>query len=166
MKFNWGWLLRVLVLILLYLLLGNARSIQENPFIPGAVIAVNMIIPVIAGILFGKWAGLAVGIFGTFLNSLTPAGSFFEFLSVLPHGVMGFSAGHFKGRFLSVIVMLSLVIGHILNIIMFISFKVMPITLLLNVSFWLALAYEIFTGAVAIIVIVALYRICFEGKWH
>ena len=108
MKIDWKWLSRLAILIAVYILLGNSRSIQPNPFIPGAIIAVNMIVPVIAGILFGSWTGFLVGIFGTFLNSLTPAGSFFEFLAVLPHGIMGFLAGYFSGKLPSPILSLSL----------------------------------------------------------
>ena len=81
-------LFRMTVLILLYALIGNARSIQPNPFIPGAVIAVYMVVPVVGGLLFGPLVGLVAGVFGALLNAISPAGSPFEFASVLPHGVM------------------------------------------------------------------------------
>lgn len=164
MKINWKWLLRLLILIIVYVLLGNSRSIQPNPFIPGAIIAVNMVIPVIAGILFGSWTGFLVGIFGTFLNSLTPAGSFFEFLAILPHGIMGFLAGYFRGKLPSPILSLSLIIGHLLNIFMFTISDMLPIASLMNITFWYALAYEGFIGIITILVIIGIYRIGFERK--
>jgi uncharacterized membrane protein len=86
------------VLILLYVLMGNSRAIQENPFIPGAIIAVNMIVPVVGGILFGRACGFWVGLIGTALNALTPAGSLFEVLAIIPHAAMGYTAGQLSGR--------------------------------------------------------------------
>ena len=68
---------QVVLPVILYVLLGNARSIQPNPFIPGAVIAVNMVVPVLTGILFGRVPGLLVGLLGTLLNAVSPAGSLF-----------------------------------------------------------------------------------------
>ena len=139
MKISWKWLLRLVIMIAVYILLGNSRSIEPNPVISGATIAVNMIVPVIAGILFGRWTGGLVGVIGTFLNSLTPAGSFFEFLAVLPHGVMGFLAGYFKDKLPSPILAFALVIGHILNIFMFTVSGMLSVSSLMNITFWYAL---------------------------
>ena len=49
--FKRGNLIKIVVMVLLYVLLGNMSSIQKNPIVPGAIVAVNMIIIVLAGIL-------------------------------------------------------------------------------------------------------------------
>ncbi|MBX7057641.1 MAG: ECF transporter S component [Leptospirales bacterium] len=83
----------ILLMIVIYVLLGNARSVAENPFFPGASISVNRIVPVLGGVLFGPWAGLAVGLLGTAFNAVSPGGGYFEWLSILPHALMGLAAG-------------------------------------------------------------------------
>src|SRR5512143_2661188 len=144
---------QVVLPILLYFLLGNARSIEPNPFIPGADIAVNMVIPVLTGILFGRVPGLLVGLLGTLLNAISPAGSLFEFLSIVPHGIMGWVAGHFREKFPTPIVACSLIVGHGLNILMYVLFGSLAFTSLLGPSFWYGLAYETFAGVIAVTIL-------------
>lgn len=154
-----GGVFQVALLVLLYVLLGNARSVQPNPFIPGAIIAVNMVIPVLSGILFGRQAGLLVGLLGTSLNTITPAGSLFELLSILPHGTMGWVAGHFRHRVPTPILACSLVVGHGLNILMYVLFGVLPFASLLHTTFWYGLAYETFAGVIAVTILAGIYRL-------
>ncbi len=149
----------VAVFVVLYVLIGNARSIHENPFIPGAVIAVNMIVIVLAGILFGKRTGFLVGIIGTALNYFSPAGSIFELLSIIPHGIMGLSAGFLKERFSTPLAGLSLVVGHTLNTIVYIGFDLVPKDALSNPQFWSGIAYEVFIGVIAITLIASIYKL-------
>ena len=162
------WVLRIALLSIFYVLLGNARSVQENPFIPGAVIAVAMIVPVVAGILFGPSTGFLTGIIGTGLNALTPAGSAFEIAAIIPHGIMGFYAGILRKSLPSPICSLTVIIGHSLNLIVFILFGLMQVTAVLQPSFWYGLSYEIFINIVAIIILIGLYRIAFakNGTKH
>jgi uncharacterized membrane protein len=149
----------VAVFSVLYVLIGNARSIHENPFIPGAVIAVSMIAPVLAGILFGKRVGFFVGIIGTTLNYFSPAGSIFELLSIIPHGIMGLSAGYLKERFATPLAALALVVGHALNTLAYISFDLIPKNTLSNPQFWSGILYEIFVGVIAVTLITSIYRL-------
>jgi len=153
-----------IVLIVLYILIGNARSIQENPFIPGAVIAVNMIVPVIGGILFGRFTGLMTGLVGTALNSLTPAGSIFEIAAILPHAIMGFGAGYFRKAPSLVIPSFALILGHILNLGIFIMLSLIPMHTFTEKGFWLGIGYEIFIGLISIILIVTVYRVSMEEQ--
>jgi len=157
-------ILRTVVLIVIYVLLGNARSIQSNPVIPGAVIAANMIVPVIAGILFGKRTGALVGFFGTLLNALSPAGTVFEFAAIIPHAVMGWSAGFIKEKMPRFIAAFALIIGHVLNIDFFILFKLINFSQIANWIFWRSLVYESFAEIVSIVLIVSIYRLGFEEK--
>ena len=155
---------QVVLPTLLYLLLGNARSIQPNPFIPGAIIAVNMVIPVLTGILFGRVPGLLVGLLGTLLNAISPAGSLFEFLSIIPHGIMGWVAGQFREKFPTPIVACSLIVGHGLNILMYVLFGLLSFTSLLRATFWYGLTYETFAGVIAVTILAGIYRVGFEPR--
>ena len=162
MNTNWKHILEAAVLIALYVLLGNARSVEQNPLIPGAVIAVNMFVPVLAGILFGARTGFLVGLLGTLINAFTPAGSVFELLSVAPHAVMGYAAGFASQRLPSPIATLSLVIGQSLNILLFSLFGLIPLGNLILPEFWVGIAYEILIGSVAAIILMTLYRMGVE----
>ena len=153
---------QVVLPVILYVLLGNARSIQPNPFIPGAVIAVNMVVPVLTGILFGRVPGLLVGLLGTLLNAVSPAGSLFEFLSIVPHGIMGWVAGHFRARMPTPILACSVIVGHGLNILMYVLFGALSFASLLHVTFWYGLAYESFAGVVAVTILAGIYRVGFQ----
>jgi uncharacterized membrane protein len=153
---------QIVLPVILYVLLGNARSIQPNPFIPGAIIAVNMVIPVLAGILFGRVAGLLVGLLGTLLNAVTPAGSLFEFLSIVPHGIMGWVAGHYREKVPTLILACSLIVGHGLNILMYVLFGALSFASLLHLTFWYGLAYETFAGVIAVSILAGIYRLGFQ----
>ena len=159
MKIDKRGIIQVIILISIYILLGNARSIEQNPFIPGATIAVNMIVPVIAGILFGPKCGVLTGIFGTLLNSFTPAGSIFELLAILPHGLMGLFAGLLNKKVASPIAALTLSIGHALNLLFFTAFGLILPGTFRNPDFWLGTGYEVFIGIIAIILITTIYRL-------
>ena len=155
---------RVVLPVILYVLLGNARSVQPNPFIPGAVIAVNMVIPVLSGILFGRLPGLLVGLLGTSLNAISPAGSLFELLSIVPHGIMGWVAGHFRERMPTPILACSLIVGHGLNILMYVLFGALSFASVLHLTFWYGLAYETFAGVIAVTILAGIYRLGFQAR--
>jgi uncharacterized membrane protein len=146
-------LFKTVIFVALYVLLGNARSVQENPVVPGAVIAVNMVVPVLAGILYGRGQGLLVGFFGTLLAAFSPIGSAFEIAAIIPHSIMGFLAGYFKDKAPTPIVACTLFIGHLLNIIMFVLFSLLPISLVADGQFWMGLLYETFIGIVTIMIL-------------
>ena len=154
-------ILTIIVLIVLYLLMGHARSVQQNPCIDGATIAVNMIVPVIGGILFGARVGFCAGILGTLLNALTlpyPACSF-ERLAIVPHGIMGFTAGWFREKLPYPLLTGSLMVGHLLNLLFFTIFGLITVETITNIALWFGIAYETITGAIAIIIIVSIYRL-------
>jgi uncharacterized membrane protein len=154
-------IIQIAVMVALYILLGNSRSIQPNPVVPGAVIAINMIVPVLAGILFGRQAGFVVGILGTTLNSFFPASTAFEIAAIAPHGIMGFAAGWLKQRAPAFIASGALIIGHLLNILMFVLLGLMKFNIIIGIRFWYGLGYEIIVGMLAVIIIVAIYNLAF-----
>ena len=66
----------VAVLAALYVVVGQVVRFIPNPMVPGAIIALNMVVVVIAGILLGPTSGALVGLIGTAVNGfLTPAGT-------------------------------------------------------------------------------------------
>ena len=152
----------VIILSAIYIILGNARSIQPNPFIPGAAIAVNMIVPIIAGILFGRYVGLATGIIGTTLNMFTPAGTIYEALAIAPHGIMGFVAGYLRNRLAMPFIACSIIIGHALNMTAFILYNLVPLATVYTAKFWYGFSYEVLVEVIAIIIIVTIYKATFE----
>jgi hypothetical protein len=156
------WALQVLAGVALYVLLGNARSVQPNPFIPGAIIAVNMVVPVVAGIVLGRAAGFLVGVFGTLGNALSPAGSLFEWLAIGPHGTMGLVAGHLRDRAATPILAASLLVGHLLNLTLFVSFGAVQPAVLRRPALWYGLGYEALVGIMTVTVLVGVYRLAME----
>src|SRR5262245_7982789 len=155
-------LFRVAACVVLYVLLGNARSVRPNPFIPGAIVAVNMVVPVLAGILFGAPSGFLAGVLGTALNALSPAGSAFEQLAILPHGIMGYAAGWLRGRAPAPIAALALLVGHVLNLALFALFHLMPASALAGPALWTGIVYETVIGVMSVTVMAGVYRLGFE----
>jgi len=157
-----------LVFISLYLLIGNARSIQPNPFVTGGTIAVNMVIPVLAGVLFGRWMGFVVGFFAAVVNGLLP--EFFamgtqidgiDILAAIPHAIMGFLAGVLSRKYSDLIAFSSLLVGHILNLTSFYLAGIMTMAELKNPSLWGQILVETIIGMMACMVLCALYRLAF-----
>src|SRR5947199_8586476 len=83
----------VAVLAALYVVLGQVVKFLPNPMVPGAIIALNMVVVVISGILLGPRAGALVGLIGTGGNGFfNPAGDGYERFAILLHTIMGLSA--------------------------------------------------------------------------
>jgi len=150
-------IIQILVVSILYVLLGNARSIQPHPFFQGTDLAVTMIIPVIAGILFGWRVGLVSGVIGSILQYFSPGGSFLDLYRLIPNAIMGFTAGHLK--FSPVFAAFTIALGNIIIIILFLISNIISIHVLSIPSFWFGFFYEIFIEYVAILLIVNVYRL-------
>jgi uncharacterized membrane protein len=126
--------------------------------VPGAVIAINMVVVVIAGILLGPTAGAFVGLIGTAVNGFfTPAGNAFERVAVIPHAIMGLSAG-LVGRRSVVAGAFTILVGHILNIIAFIIAGLMPATQMAATVFSVGLLLEAVVDIIVILLAVSLLR--------
>src|SRR2546427_6444976 len=83
------------VLAALYVVIGQFVRIP-NPMVGGgAIIAINMVVVVIAGILLGPAGGALTGLVGTSLNAvfLGTGAAPYEFAAIIPHTIMGFTAG-------------------------------------------------------------------------
>jgi uncharacterized membrane protein len=79
-----------------------------------------MVIPVVAGIIFGPRVGAGAGFLGTLLNALiyqfvSPPRAVFEFLAIIPHTIMGAVAGSLRGKIPTPFIAPTIAIGHVLN---------------------------------------------------
>jgi uncharacterized membrane protein len=154
------------IFIVLYIIIGQVNSFIENPMIPGAIIAVNMVIIVLAGILFGKEVGLIVGLMGTSINAVimgNASGANFEFASILPHLIMGWTAGKLGEKYEPLISSSAILVGHALNITAYLIFGLMK-TKDINSAFWRGIGYEAILGVVSIVVISWIYIRIFRKK--
>ncbi len=76
MKPNRVQLLGILVFTLLFPVLASLVQYIPNPMVPGAIISLNMILPILAGYFFGPFSGLIVGSTGILLAALLQADKF------------------------------------------------------------------------------------------
>jgi uncharacterized membrane protein len=146
------------VLVVAYILVGQVVHRIPNPMVPNAIIALNMTVVVIAGVLLGPVAGGLVGLLGTFVNGFyTPAGNPFEQAAVLPHTIMGFAAG-LAGRRSVFAGALTVLVGHALNVLVFVSRALMPVAAISGALFFSGLLFEIVVDVVLILFAVPMLR--------
>ncbi len=148
---------RVALLAAVYVVLGQVVRFIPNPMVPGAVIALNMVVVVIAGMLLGPAAGALVGLVGTFVNAVSPAGNPFEWAAIIPHTIMGLVAGLVGGRS-RVVGALTIIVGHVLNVAAFILVGLMPATQMAVTIFSIGLLTEVVIDVVVILIGVPLLR--------
>ena len=146
------------IFILIYVLLGNARSAYTNPFIPEWEMTVTIIVPVIAGILFGRYIGLSVGFFGSLINSFSPAGTLLDSLNILPFSVIGFLAGYWNKRSSLSILSVIIILGHILRMILLLISGVIPWTYPFHFDFWAAIGFESIIGMISVVLLASIYE--------
>ena len=77
---------------------------------------------------------------------------------------MGWVAGHFRARMPTPILACSVIVGHGLNILMYVLFGALSFASLLHLTFWYGLAYESFAGVVAVTIMAGIYRVGFQPK--
>jgi uncharacterized membrane protein len=141
-----------------YVAIGQFVHLIRNPMVPGAIIAVNMVVVVIAGIILGPEAGAAVGLLGTAANAfLTPAGNPFERAAIVPHMVMGAAAG-IAGRRSTFSGALAIMVGHALNVAVFVISRLLPASTMRGALFFSGLLFEIVVDVVVILFAVPLLR--------
>jgi uncharacterized membrane protein len=147
----------VAVLAALYVVLGQVVRFIPNPMVPGAIIALNMVVVVIAGLTLGPAAGALVGLVGTLVNAASPAGNPFEWAAVIPHTIMGITAGLAR-RAPLVLGALTIIVGHVLNIVAFIIAGLLPGNQVTATIFSAGLAIEVVIDVIVITIIVPLLR--------
>ncbi|HEV8354327.1 MAG TPA: ECF transporter S component [bacterium] len=148
----------IAVLAAVYVVLGQLVRFIPNPMVPGAIIALNMVVVVIAGILLGPVAGTLVGLIGTGVNAISPAGNAFEVAAIIPHGIMGLAAGLVGNRVPTVVAALTILVGHVLNVLVFIWAGLMPANQMTATIFSVGLLAEVVVDVVVIVIAVPLLR--------
>jgi len=148
-----------LACIILFILLGNARSAASNPFIPGILLTMNVFLPVVAGRIKGRWEGALVGLLGSLLNSLSPAGTVFDLLNAVPYFLMGYLAGVLAERYPTPIVALAILPGRLLTNLIYFSFGLVPEGVFDNPAFWVSLGFVIYIGMVLMMFMNTIYRL-------
>lgn len=113
------------LLAALYVVVGQFTGRIPNPMVPGANLALNMTVVVIAGSLLGPLLGGLVGLLGTLLNAVSPAGNPFEYAAIIPHTIMGITAG-LIARVSMPAAALAIIVGHVLNIAAFVTLPLGP----------------------------------------
>ncbi len=160
------------VFVLFYLVLANARSIQPNPLIPGATMAVAIVVPAIAGLLSGRWTGLATGIisalaaaviFALVANSDAHRAAS-ELLSVIPYGIMGWTAGWLRSRLPSPLPACALLLGHLLKLSTHLLAGRLSVEHLASPALWLGLAWETLLGIAVVTAVVGIFRFGLERR--
>ncbi|MDR7417440.1 MAG: ECF transporter S component [Armatimonadota bacterium] len=141
-----------------YVITGQFVHLIPNPMVPGAIIALNMVVIVIAGILFGPGVGAIVGLAGTAVNGfLTASGNPFEQAAVIPHIIMGIAAGLAARR--SVMTgSLTILVGHGLNVYVFLARGLMPADTVFGPLFLSGLLFETVVDVVVVLFAVPLLR--------
>ncbi len=148
------------LLAAVYVIVGRfVTQFLPNPMVPGAIIAINMVVVVIAGILFGPTVGAFVGLVGTLINAMvSPSGSrAFEFAAIIPHTIMGLTAG-LLARVSWAVAGLAILVGHLLNIVAFVLVKLLPVSQMALTIFSVGLLVEAVIDLIVIWLVVALLR--------
>ena len=109
---------------ILYPAIEAILSHVPNPVVPGGFIAFNMILPVLSGHFYGPKSGFMVGALGTLISAVI-FNNHFAYAAMIPHAIMGGTAGVI-GRYRSEIYSaFSIIMGHALNLLAFDLFHLM-----------------------------------------
>ncbi|MEK6904082.1 MAG: AI-2E family transporter, partial [Nanoarchaeota archaeon] len=150
------------VCIILYILLANSRSLDQQSFLQ-VVFGLKLIIPVVAGILAGSSVGVAVGIGGALISGLI-TGNILEWLAILGNPLMGFIAGRLDKRFMAPVSATALIPGYALHLILAGLLGVVPEGSLATSSFWWMFILRLLGNIFAVVISIRLYRMCFDYK--
>ncbi len=139
-----------IILIIIYVMLANARGVSENPFRPELSLEVTVVVPILAGLLISRRTGLVTGLAAPVLNYVLTNDSM-QIMMALPYGIVGFIAGYFADKIPSPVIALLVVPTN------FLSYALMGMG-----DAWKPLIYESFIGYIVVVVITNIFRICFK----
>jgi uncharacterized membrane protein len=128
-----------------------------NPMVPGASVALNMILPVLAGYFYGPLSGATAGCVGTALAALLRV-NMWDAVAIFPHTLMGLAAGWAGQKRSEVLASTTILIGHALNMLFFLRLGMMTITAEQVGPMLLGLAAETMIDIVAIVLVAALLK--------
>ncbi len=152
--------LKIFVGVIAYVIIGQLTHFICNPMLSRASLALNMVVPVVLGYWGGSLTGMIVGALGTLLNFLVKLPFYgidgFEFLAILPHALMGGVAGWKGLRGIRVGTALTILVGHALNLLVYLLSGLVSINTLQDFEFWLGLSAEIMVNLVFIVLAITL----------
>lgn len=162
--FNWR---SVVVGVACYAVLGILLRQLPNPMFPNGVLALNMIVIVVAAYFGGPLPGLLIGLLGTAINFLAKTALFgspdwYEACAIVPHALMGLSAGLMKQSRGKVKTSLTILVGHSLNLLVFLAVGLIPVRQIFEPLFWNGILAE---AAMDIIVIALIIGIAQNPPW-
>ncbi|MHA1720504.1 MAG: ECF transporter S component [Promethearchaeota archaeon] len=155
---------------LFYPLLSFIVKYIPNPMVPGAIIALNMIFPVLTGYFYGWKSGTVAGAVGTAISAFI-RNSIWDALAIFPHALMGYTAGLIYSKFHSdLATSLSIFVGHFFNILFYIRFGLLTIaTADIGITI-LGILTEAMLDIIAIVLVMNLLKKCLlhtdkETRW-
>ena len=150
-------LIGVIVFTLLYPAMAPLVEYIPNPMVPGAIVALNMIFPVLAGYFYGPLSGAVAGGVGTALAALLRV-SMFDGLAIFPHIAMGLAAG-WTGKYRSEILSsITILVGHALNMLFFLRLELFTIPAEEVGVTLLGLAAETMIDIITIVLVIVLLK--------
>ncbi len=150
-------LVGIVVFTLIYPATAFVVKYIPNPMVPGAIVALNMIVPVLAGYFYGPVSGALAGGAGTAISALLRA-SMFDAMAVFPHAVMGAAAGWAGKSRSEVLSAATIIIGHALNMLFYLRLGVLTVPPERVSLTLLGLAAETMVDIVAIILVILLLK--------
>ncbi len=149
---------KALIGIVAYVALGQLTHYIPNPMLPQASLALNMVVPVIIGYWAGSVSGALTGALGTLINFLLKL-SFhgvdtYELLAIAPHAFMGALAGWRGLKSARVGVALTVLVGHALNLAVYVMVDLISGALWQSTSFWLGLMAEVMVDLILIVLMI------------
>jgi uncharacterized membrane protein len=138
---------------------GGAYLVRyiPNPMVPGALLALNMVFPVLAGYFYGPYSGVLAGGVGTALAALLRV-DMYDALAIFPHAMMGLAAGLAGNRRSDFLGALSIIVGLLLYLLFYIRFGMLEITPANFSVTLLGLTTETTIDLVAILLIITLLK--------
>ncbi len=153
----------ILIGIFSYCALGLLLQGLPNPMLPGGMVALNMVIIVIVAYFNGPVAGAIVGFTATFVNFLLKlplygSPDWYELGAILPHTIMGAVAGVVARNNGKITTGITIVIGHTLNLLVFLISGLLPLTLILNPIFWNGILAEAAINVIVIALVIGIIQ--------
>ena len=156
-------LVGVIVFTLLFPATASLVQYIPNPMVPGAIVSLNMILPVLAGYFYGPLSGAVAGGVGTLLTALWQVDVFYA-VSTISMTVVGLVAG-WSGKYRSEVLSAStIVLAHAMNILFFVRLGLLVIPPERVGVTLLGLTTETIIDIVAIVLIIFLLKVWLYQK--
>jgi energy-converting hydrogenase Eha subunit B len=127
MKSNHNRLLGIALFTLLFPITAPLMQCIPNPMVPGAIVSLNMILPILAGYFYGAISGMIVGGTGALFAALLQANQFY-LAGVYSMGLVGALAGwigrHHRAEIPAAT---TIILSHIINILVLIRVGMLDI---------------------------------------